>query len=347
MKSSPLICLLVVGALPAADAWKVVSQNSTVAFHGSSTLHDFDGTATVTAGAINLTAGAEAGWVEVSATSMKTGSDGRDKKMHAEHMVSTTWPAIRFALTRLERKDGTVIAHGTWTMHGVARTLAIPVTLPDAAKPVLTTSFTIDMRQWDIPVPSTALVIRVDPKVKVDVSLALAPDDGAAAATPARMLGELALPDHRGGNQRLDQIARDRLMMYFVLDERVAAKRCDLALRPRLGAQRELLRVVDGRAYKPEDRATVVKRIADGVGEEAVTFLLDWDGAVAKALALPAAPLQFIGFDAQGRVTGEVAATFDREELTRVLPLVPAIDQKAFTTDDLSEAKRKAKDSRR
>lgn len=346
-----LFALLIAAGLTAADGWKVSPTGSTVTWHGSSTLHDFDGTATVTAGAIDLSAGKEAGWVEVSATSMQSGSAGRDKKMHADHLASATHGTIRFALARLERKPDGIIAHGTWTMHGVARTLSMPVVLPDAAaaKPVLTAAFTIDMRRWDIPVPSTALVIRVDPLVKVVVSLALERDDAAAATAVAapRMLATLSLPDHRGGSQRLDQIARDRLVMYFRLDERVAAKRCDLALDPRLGTQRPLIRVIDGREYKPEDRATVVARIAEGVGADPVTFLLDWDGALARQLALPAAPLLFIGFDTQGRVTGEEACTFDREELTRVLPLLPALDQKPFTGDDLSTAKRKAKDSRR
>lgn len=158
-------------------------------------------------------------------------------------------------------------------------------------------------------------------------------------------LADLVLPDHRGGTYRLDTV-RDRLLMYFRTGERMAAKRCDQVLSKRLGADRPLVRVIDGREYKPEDRAAITQRIADTVGEEPITFLLDWDGAVAKRLSLPDAPLQFLGFAADGRMTGSAACTFDRDSLGRVLPLLPALDQSAFTSDELAVVKRSAKDAR-
>ena len=158
-------------------------------------------------------------------------------------------------------------------------------------------------------------------------------------------LDDLVLPDHRGGTCRLDTL-HGRLLMYFRTGERMAAKRCDQVLAKRLGADRPLVRVIDGREYKPEDRTAITRRIAEAVGDEPITFLLDWDGEVAKRLTLPDAPLLFVGFGADGRMTGSTPCAFDRDSLGRVLPLLPSIDQAAFTPDELAAVKRSAKDAR-
>ncbi len=166
------------------------------------------------------------------------------------------------------------------------------------------------------------------------------------AAVETAPLADLVLPDHRGGTCRLDAEVRDRLLMYFRTGERMAAKRCDQVLAKRLGTGRPLVRVIDGREYRPEDRAAITQRIADAVGEEPVTFLLDWDGAVAQRLSLPDVPLLFAGFAADGRMTGATPCAFNRDSLDRVLPLLPVLDQTAFTSDELAVVKRSAKDAR-
>jgi polyisoprenoid-binding protein YceI len=178
MKESAMIHRLALLALSAssalgfaADTWTVVPEQSTVVFHASSTLHDFDGSATVAGGQVDLTPGHESGWAAVTAASMKTGNESRDRKMHDKHMESATHPEVRFTLVKLERTADTTIAHGTWAMHGVSKDIAIPVTLPTAEKPHLTATFPIDMRDWKIEVPGTMLVIRVDPVVTVTVDL--------------------------------------------------------------------------------------------------------------------------------------------------------------------------------
>jgi hypothetical protein len=164
------------------------------------------------------------------------------------------------------------------------------------------------------------------------------------AAAEVDALDGLVLPDHRGGTCRLDSVVRDRLLMYFRTGERVAAKRCDQVLAKRLGPDRPLVRVIDGREYPPEDRAAITRRIAEAVGEDPVTFLLDWEGVVGKRLSLPDAPLQFVGFAADGRMTGSTPCRFDRESLGRVLPLLPVLDQSAFANDEF--IKRSPKDAR-
>jgi hypothetical protein len=158
-------------------------------------------------------------------------------------------------------------------------------------------------------------------------------------------LDDLVLPDHRGGTCRLDTL-HGRLLMYFRTGERMAAKRCDQVLSRRIGSQPPLVRIIDGREYKPEDRTAITRRIAEAVGDEPITFLLDWDGEVARRLSLPDAPLLFAGIAADGRIVGSAPCTFDRGSLDRVLPLMPAIDQSAFTAEELAAVKRSAKDAR-
>lgn len=166
-----------------------------------------------------------------------------------------------------------------------------------------------------------------------------------AAGEVTAPLDDLVLPDHRGGTCRLD-LLRDHLLMYFRTGERMAAKRCDQVLSHRLSAARPLVRIIDGREYPPEDRAAITRRIAEAVGDEPITFLLDWDGEVARRLSLPDAPLLFAGFAADGRMTGSTPCSFDRDSLGRVLPLLPAVEQTAFTPDELAVVKRSAKDAR-
>src|SRR5688572_31865539 len=112
-RPSLLILLLLAAALPAAEVLKADPAQSAVTFHGSSTLHDFDGTAKLVNGAFDLAAGH--GMIEADATSMNTASEGRDEKMHGEIMVTKTWPRIRFDLTRFEPAPGAATggtAHG-------------------------------------------------------------------------------------------------------------------------------------------------------------------------------------------------------------------------------------------
>ncbi len=322
-----LAALLTFGSLLAAAevTYQVEPDGSTVTFHGSSTVHDFDGTAQVASGAIDLTPGRERGRVVVSATSMHTGNTSRDEQMHGEHLESAAHPTIAFTLGTLRRVAGAVTVEGTWEMHGVSRTVTIPVTLPDpaATSPRLRASFPIDMRDWNIPVPSAALVIRVDPVVQVQIDLALRIDPTATVTAAAiRTLGELSLSDQHGTAHRLDQEAKDRLVMLFQVDERSLAKRCDGLLSSRLGASRPLLRVIDGREYGPDDRPRLAQRLVDATRSDGVVFLLDWDGEVAKRLSLPAAPLLFLGFDAGGRLTGKVPGERTGAALGKALALI-------------------------
>jgi len=180
--------------------WTIDPAASSVHFHGSSTLHDFDGTAKLTSGSLHLAGAQSTGNVVADAASMDTAESGRDKTMHTDTMAVQTWPVIRFDLSAFTpNADGTGgTGTGTWTMHGVAQAIAIPVTIDPVTSTTgnsgagrhLHAHLVIDIRKWGIKPPRTMLVITVDPMVTVDLDLALVMAQAvmigsATAATPA------------------------------------------------------------------------------------------------------------------------------------------------------------------
>jgi polyisoprenoid-binding protein YceI len=324
----------------ATSRWQVDPAASTVTFHGSSTLHDFDGKAMVTAGVIDLTPGRESGSATVSSASMNTDESSRDRTMHDDHMESAKYPDIVFTLTRLERAPSGAIAHGTWAMHGATVPVDLPVVLPTLPSPAgivphLTSTFTLDMRTWNIAVPSAMLVIHVKPTIRVDVDLALKPATAVAIkAGPA--LADITLADQRGVSHDLGAESRGRLLILFPIDERITAKRCDDLLRRRLDPAMPLIRVIDGAGITGADHDVLVKRLNAAVTDPDLAFLLDWNGAVRARLAAPSAPVLFIGFTADGGLSGELEGHPDAQVLTSVLALIGRAAEPPFTADEIA-----------
>jgi polyisoprenoid-binding protein YceI len=180
-------------SLSASDTYRILPDGSTVGFAGSSTIHDFTGTAQVIGGSFSLKPSHVAGFIEVDCTSMNTKDADRDAEMHKDHMESAKYPRIRFDVTAFtpgaDASTGSV--QGTWTMHGASRPMQIPVTMTLGAKPRLHASFPIDMRLWAITPPKKLLVISVDPMITVTVDLTLAADDAAPTSATS------ATQDHR------------------------------------------------------------------------------------------------------------------------------------------------------
>lgn len=318
--SRSAVLLLLGTALSTAEVLKVDPAHSTVAFHGSSTLHDFDGSAALVAGAFDLAAGA--GMVEADATSMKTGSDGRDEKMHGEIMVTKTWPRVRFELTRFVpdaagAAGGT--AHGRWTMHGVTREISVPLTFSDVGTPAVRhakAAFDLDIRRWSIPVPRV-VIISVDPVIKVAVDLALVPDATAIAhVAPPRDIVGVTLPDATGAPRA---IAAGRPLVLCDTDNYGEAKEWVAELVTKLPAARQPLVVVmdDGLPEAKRPKWTT---------KAPTNALFDWSAGLRKRLSLPGAPIQVVVVDADNRVVGIVDGEAEEAEVRAVLALmgVPA-----------------------
>ena len=68
--------------------------------------------------------------VVIKATSVDTGIDGRDRHLRtADFFDVEKFPEITFQSSRIEKKGKQLIAHGTLTMHGMAKEIALPFTV--------------------------------------------------------------------------------------------------------------------------------------------------------------------------------------------------------------------------
>jgi polyisoprenoid-binding protein YceI len=166
------ILVLLVAALSAAD-YTVDIAKSTVTFSGTSTFHDFTGTARLVSGTVHLDGAGATGVVEADAASMTTADDGRDERMHNFVMDIAAFPRVRFDLTGWTPQATGGIAGGTWTMKGVAKPLSMPVTIANGHA---TTKFDLNIRDWGIRTPRLVFVTVGDiVSVKLDLVLVPAP----------------------------------------------------------------------------------------------------------------------------------------------------------------------------
>jgi polyisoprenoid-binding protein YceI len=71
----------------------------------------------------------------IKATSIDTGIERRDAHLrNADFFDVEKFPEITFRSSRIERKGKDFIAHGTFTMHGVAKEIALPFTVNGVRK---------------------------------------------------------------------------------------------------------------------------------------------------------------------------------------------------------------------
>jgi polyisoprenoid-binding protein YceI len=98
--------------------------------------HSVEGSFALKRGAIQYdpASGKASGEIVLDALSGKTGSDGRDKKMHQDVLESTRFPEISFRPDHAEGAlatagDSTLQVHGIFSIHGADHELTIPVTV--------------------------------------------------------------------------------------------------------------------------------------------------------------------------------------------------------------------------
>ncbi len=153
-----------------------------VEFTLSATLHTVQGTFKLKRGAIRIdqATGAVSGEVVVDATSGASGSEGRDRRMHADILESRRYPEIAFRPDRLEGaipKQGTASLkmHGTFRVHGADHEITIPVDVEAANGPYSATlHFVVPYVEWGMKNPSTFL-LRVRDKVNITVKTVAKP----------------------------------------------------------------------------------------------------------------------------------------------------------------------------
>jgi polyisoprenoid-binding protein YceI len=141
--------------------------------------HTVEGSFALKHGAIayDPATGNATGEVVFDATSGKTGSDGRDKKMHKDVLESARFPEISFHPDRAEGAlaatgDSTLQVHGIFSIHGADHELTIPITVHlEGNTWTAKAAFQIPYAKWGMKNPSL-LFLRVAGFVDVQLHAA-------------------------------------------------------------------------------------------------------------------------------------------------------------------------------
>jgi polyisoprenoid-binding protein YceI len=177
------IALLVLAATLSANIAQAQQRTFTldpaqtkVSFTVNSTLHTVHGDFRLKRGAIQFdnTSGAASGELVVDSASGKSGSDGRDKKMHKDILESPKYSDIVFTPQHVKgtvanEGKSTVEVEGILSMHGKSR----PVTMPLEVQLQNGTgsadgSFSVKYQEWGMKSPST-FILRVNDTVHIHV----------------------------------------------------------------------------------------------------------------------------------------------------------------------------------
>ncbi len=110
--------------------------------------------------------GKTSGEIVFDATSGKTGSDGRDKKMHKDVIESARFPEIAFRPDHADGSlasagDSTLQVHGIFSIHGADHEITIPVTVHQEGNSwIAKAAFRVPYVGWGMKNPSV-LFLRV------------------------------------------------------------------------------------------------------------------------------------------------------------------------------------------
>jgi polyisoprenoid-binding protein YceI len=176
--SLPVLCGLLPALLVQAQqkTFTLDPAQTKVNFTVDSTLHTVHGDFRLKRGSIQFdnATGQAGGEIVVDSASGRSGSDGRDKKMHKDVLESPKYSDIVFTPQHVK---GTVAAEGksqievegTLTMHGKSKpaTLPLEVQLQGGAG-TADGSFTVKYQEWGMKSPST-FILRVSDKVEIHV----------------------------------------------------------------------------------------------------------------------------------------------------------------------------------
>ena len=190
MKRTQLIAPLIIvwfalrifaqGAPPAHEfQLQLVPAKSNADILLTGNFHTVDGSFALKHGALQYdpATGRTSGEIVFDATSGKTGSDGRDRKMHKDVLESARFPEISFRPDHAEGTlraagDSTLQVHGIFSIHGADHELTIPVTVHlDDDTWTAKAAFQIPYAKWGMKNPSV-LFLRVAGFVDVQLHAA-------------------------------------------------------------------------------------------------------------------------------------------------------------------------------
>jgi polyisoprenoid-binding protein YceI len=172
-------------AFDRAQRLEVVPSLSRVGFDAKSTLHDFSGATTSVTGELQACLARPSdlcrGSISVEAAALDTGEAGRDEEMRKD-LAASEHPQIRFEwtafdLVEVDAKAMTVrgTARGRMSVRGVEREFEMPVrvAVDKSRRVAIDGEAALDLKDFDVPVPSKLGVISMESKVKVWIALRL------------------------------------------------------------------------------------------------------------------------------------------------------------------------------
>lgn len=114
--------------------------------------------------------------VVIPSASLKSTKDGIDKNMHKALNVSAH-PNIVFHISRLEAREapGALRAHGTLTVNGVTKEIAVDLTAAKkGANVAITGEYTLLMTDYGVKPPKAMMgMMKTDPKIVLAIDLLL------------------------------------------------------------------------------------------------------------------------------------------------------------------------------
>ena len=134
-------------------------------FHVKDGMIDFDRTAAIISGTIDVAAG-----------SGNSGNQSRDKKMTTEVLDATHFADVSFVPhsyqgTIAARGDSTIQVSGTFTLHGTPHEITVPAQLHmDGSDCTVKTHFTVPYVKWGLKDPSV-FILKVSKEVDIDLTL--------------------------------------------------------------------------------------------------------------------------------------------------------------------------------
>jgi polyisoprenoid-binding protein YceI len=178
MAIAVLLAASAVFAVGQDAAFQIDPAQSSVQFTLGDVLHTVHGTFKVKEGELQIDpSGKMEGEIIVDATSGRSGSGMRDRKMNKEVLESERYPEIAFRPDRINGRvpgEGTssVMVHGIFSIHGADREITVPARVELSADHwTAKVHFSVPYAKWGMKNPST-LFLRVSDTVEIDLAAA-------------------------------------------------------------------------------------------------------------------------------------------------------------------------------
>jgi polyisoprenoid-binding protein YceI len=176
----PICCIWLAACALAANAadyhLALQPENTRVQFTLGDVLHTVTGTFALKSGAIDFDpeTGKASGQIVVDVKSGNSGSEARDKRMHANVLESAKYPEATFTPDRIEGAlalagASNVKLHGAFTIHGVSHEVTMDAQMSTTADHMhATVRFDIPYVAWGMKDPSNFL-LKVNKTVQMSI----------------------------------------------------------------------------------------------------------------------------------------------------------------------------------